>query len=178
MVHENEDLPWPRTLHLGQGSAPWISYEQQQQQQQQQRQQQQQNIPMTRQPSALSQHQQHYSDLPPHVTFNNGGEIRHSKSNPVLEDDAASVTSFKTCPSDPNLMANLLPRQVTDNYDEISRLHRSRDTSVLSGASEVTLSPGKGSKRPSFQSEAAGARVSGAGTPIAHTRPRLKETDN
>lgn len=167
---ETEDLPKPRTPHLGHGSAPWISYEQQQQQQN--RQQPQQHIPMTRQ-------LQPTADLP-QVAFNN--DHRRTKSNPGPDqEDTTSLTSFKTCPSDPNLLANLLPRQVFDNYEEVSRL-RSRDTSVLSGGSEVTLSPSRASKRPSLQSDAtpsssSWARSSGATTPIVHTRPRLRDAE-
>jgi len=159
--YETEDLPRPRTPHLGQGAAPWISYEQQQQQQQQRQKNHQQPIPLTRQ-----QHH-HAGDAAPN------SDHRRTKSNPGPEpDDSTSLTSFKTCPSDPNLLANLLPRQVFDNYEEVSRLHRSRD---LSGGSDVTLSASRVSKRPSLQSEA--SRTSSAATPVVHTRPRLKETE-
>ena len=167
---DTEDLPKPRTPHLGQGSAPWISYEQQQQQQQQHRQQQ--HIPMTRQTLQTA-------DVP-QVTFNN--DHRRAKSNPGPDqEDSTSLTSFKTCPSDPNLLANLLPRQVFDNYEEVSRL-RSRDASVLSGGSEVTLSPSsRASKRPSLQPDAtpssSWARSSGATTPNVPTRPRLRDAE-
>ena len=170
--YETEDLPRPRTPHLGQGAAPWISYEQQQQQQQRQHNHQQ-LIPMTRQ-----QHQQGGDG--PHTPSNN--DHRRTKSNPGPEqDDSTSLTSFKTCPSDPNLLANLLPRQVFDNYEEVSRLHRSRDQSVLSGGSDVTLSPTRVSKRPSLQSQSEAvtspSRASGPATPNVHTRPRLKDAE-
>ena len=34
------------------------------------------------------------------------------------QDDAASLNSFKTCPSEPNLSSGyVVPRQVSDNYD-------------------------------------------------------------
>ena len=177
MTHDTEDLPSPRAPHLGKGAAPWIHFEQQQQLQQHP-QRQQQYIPLTRAlpvasapPYQPSQHH-HHDHLPPlQVTF--PGVEPHRTPNPKrtqsFEDDATSITSFKTCPSDPNLMANLVPRQISDNYEDISRLHRSRDGSVMSGASEVTISPAKFSKRPSFQS--------GSGTPLSQTRPRLKETD-
>jgi hypothetical protein len=188
MIHEpTEELPWPRTPHLGQGAAPWISYEQQQQQQQEQQRQQQQLIPMTR----PAPQQQQQNDLPP-VAYH-GGHVgggvdpRRSKSNPsqqhhhqvASEDETASLTSFKTCPSDPNLMASLVPRQISDNYEELSRQHRSRDPSVLSGGSDVTLSASNTrvpSKRSSVQSEVP-LRSSATSTPLPYSRPRLKETD-
>ena len=185
MTHEpTEELPWPRTPHLGQGAAPWISYEQQQQQQQQR---QQQLIPMTR-PTLSTPQQQQQNDLPP-VAYHGGGvDPRRSKSNPsqqqhhhqgASEDETASLTSFKTCPSDPNLMASLVPRQISDNYEELSRQHRSRDPSVLSGGSDVTLSASTTrvpSKRSSVQSEVP-LRSSATSTPLPYSRPRLKETD-
>jgi hypothetical protein len=192
MIHEpTEELPWPRTPHLGQGAAPWISYEQQQQQQQQEQQRQQQLIPMTR-PALSTPQQQQHNDLPP-VAYQGGPvgggvDPRRSKSNPsqqqhhhqgASEDETASLTSFKTCPSDPNLMASLVPRQISDNYEELSRQHRSRDPSVLSGGSDVTLSASTTrvpSKRSSVQSEVP-LRSSAASTPLPYSRPRLKETD-
>lgn len=151
MTHETEDLPRPRTPRLGQGSAPWMTYDQQQQQ----RYQQQQQAPVS----------------PPRPQ--NDLQIRgppDSRRPRPGEDDSTSVGSFKTCPSDPNMLANLVPRQVADNYEEVSRQQRSRDASVMSGVSEVTISAKNRGSRSSVQSE--GVLRATTGSPVAFSRPR------
>lgn len=73
--NDPEELPSPRTPHLGPGASPasWTP-----------------------------------TPIPSLAPIN-------SRPNYVQDGDNASLTSFKTCPSDPNL-SSLVPRQVSDNY--------------------------------------------------------------
>lgn len=93
MVHENEDFSRPRAPHLGQG--PWLDGLSSQ-------------LPSTTSSKPLPS----WNSVAPRTT--SGLLANNCNKEDILEDNA-SLTSFQTCPSDPNL-ANLVPRQVSDNY--------------------------------------------------------------
>jgi len=156
MAHEPEDLPRPRTPRLGQGSAPWMTFDQQQQQR------------YNQQAAALA-NQQPQNDLQGRGPTQQQQQPDSRKHRPG-EDDSTSVGSFKTCPSDPNMVASLVPRQISDNYEEVSRLQRSRDVSVMSGASEVTLSAKTRGSKSSVQSD--GMLRATTVSPVFNSKPR------
>ena len=150
MIHDVEDLPRPRTPHLG-PAAPgtptgpdggintntWPQVNSSNLQQQ--------DLELSTRPDyvpvcmpsrAMSQQQQQqFKSLPQPTTTvttvsdqmprGNSSRVRlgdtrqGTNSNaPSLEDDTASLNSFKTCPSEPNLsVGGMVPRQVSDSYE-------------------------------------------------------------
>ncbi len=111
MIHDQDDyLPSPRAPHLGQGATPWVY------------------------PSAsTSSGPSSFGINSPSPNVVNHRKISALLNNPPQggsrsfeqqQEDATSMTSFKTCPSDPNLtMNNYLPTrpamqsQHPQNYD-------------------------------------------------------------
>ena len=97
MVHDNDDyLSAPRAPSLGQGATT--------------------PFPDTPGPSSLST-----TPMPPSTILPDSRKISiiSNRSDPagprIPEADNASMTSFKTCPSDSNINS-LVPRQVSENY--------------------------------------------------------------
>lgn len=142
MVHDVEDLPRPRTPHLGNTAAMrnpdmtltlesegihanasqvWPSLQQQ-------------DLELTNRqgdyaPTSLPSRARNTSNISlQDAPRGNSSRIRLGETRrqdtgnstvPSLEDDTASINSFKTCPSEPNLnlTGGVVPRQVSDNYE-------------------------------------------------------------
>ena len=111
MVHDSDDfLHTSRTPHLGQGANSIIpnseslsSLTTMQQQQQSQR------LPNL---TSISDYQRKLSALSNHNQY---PIVSSSELGDSTKFDSTSMTSFKTCPSDPNLNS-LVPKQVSDTY--------------------------------------------------------------
>jgi len=102
MIHDHdEDLPNQRAPSLGAGASPWLLSA----------------APACQADSSIASTPM--PSLAPITTLERKISMLSNKSEPPLPRfeaaESGSLTSFKTCPSDPNL-TSLVPRQIADNY--------------------------------------------------------------
>jgi len=148
MIHDNEDLPAPRAPSLG--ATPWLVSSDGSS-----------SVASTPMPS-----------LAPIVNMERKISMLSNKSEPppVLpqyEAESCSLTSFKTCPSDPNL-TNLVPRQVSDNY----KLQSPIPLPVAINARPIAGKPPPYPAQQPQQQQPAAAAAAAAVPAAASTSPR------
>lgn len=140
MVHDADDLPRQRTPNLGAGVNPqnWSGQQVTGDQSDQQQFPNQQPPPQKQHPHVVTRKTSH----PGNPGRTRLGDTRYppgTGSIPSVEEDTASLNSFKTCPSEPNLnSSSLVPRVVSDNYSSYGTLTRSPSNRSTSDAAVST----------------------------------------